>query len=159
MANITYPIFFTNNGAPATGLTPAATTHKTLAGATVSAPTITELGGGFYTFPWDSEANAEAAFVFDGGSTLTNPGERYVPVACTKNDGRIQDPWNLSIKGQTLSLTPTVGTVEEAMLAARAAAFGKWAISGTTLTIYGSDGTTIVRAFTLDSATAPTSRT
>mgnify|MGYP003385620497 CR=1 FL=1 len=67
--------------------------------------------------------------------------------------------------GVTLSLTQavptsnTAGTVGDALNAARAQGFGKWSLSGTTLTLYASDGTTAVRTFSLDSATAPTSRT
>lgn len=58
---------------------------------------------------------------------------------------------------------PATGNVSEsigdALNAARADGFGKWTISGTTLTLYAADGTTIVKTFTLDSSTAPTSRT
>lgn len=66
---------------------------------------------------------------------------------------------------QTVDLTTavptsnTAQTVGDALNAARAQGFGKWAISGTTLTLYASDGTTAVRTFALDSSTAPTSRT
>lgn len=50
-------------------------------------------------------------------------------------------------------------TIGDCLNAARAQGFGAWKISGTTLTLYASDGVTAVRTFTLDSATAPTSRT
>ena len=53
----------------------------------------------------------------------------------------------------------TANTIGDCLNAARAQGFGKWAISGTTLTLYAPDGTTAVRTFTLDSATTPTSRT
>jgi len=65
----------------------------------------------------------------------------------------------------TLDLTlaiPTSNTAQtlgDALNAARAQGFGRWAISGTTLLLYAGDGTTVVRSFTLDSATQPTSRT
>lgn len=52
----------------------------------------------------------------------------------------------------------TAGTVADAFNAARAQGFGKWVLVGTTLNIYGADGVTIVRAFALDSALAPTTR-
>lgn len=42
--------------------------------------------------------------------------------------------------------------------AARSQGFGKWVFSGTTLTIYGPDGVTAVKTFTLNSSTAPTQR-
>jgi hypothetical protein len=59
---------------------------------------------------------------------------------------------------QAIPTTNTAQTTGDALNAARAQGFGKWAVVGTTLNIYAADGTTIVRAFTLDSATAPTSR-
>ena len=43
--------------------------------------------------------------------------------------------------------------------AAWAQGFGRWVLSGTTLTLYGPDGSTPVRTFTLDDADSPTSRT
>lgn len=52
----------------------------------------------------------------------------------------------------------TTSTVGAALASARAQGAGAWAISGTTLTLKNPDGTTF-RTFTLDSATAPTSRT
>lgn len=59
---------------------------------------------------------------------------------------------------QTIPNSNTAQTVGDALNAARAQGFGKWTISGTTLTLYAGDGTTVVRSFTLDSATAPTQR-
>jgi hypothetical protein len=59
---------------------------------------------------------------------------------------------------QAISGTQTNGTVGAALLGLEAQAVGKWTIVGTTLTLYRRDGTTVVRSFTLDSATAPTSR-
>jgi len=43
--------------------------------------------------------------------------------------------------------------------AAWAQGFGRWVLSGTTLTLYGPDGSTPVRAFTLNDAESPTART
>lgn len=54
--------------------------------------------------------------------------------------------------------TNASGTVADALNAARAQGFGRWQLTGTTLNIYGADGVTIVRSFTLDSASAPTTR-
>jgi hypothetical protein len=59
---------------------------------------------------------------------------------------------------QAVPTSNTVHTVGDALNAARAQGFGKWVISGTTLTLYASDGVTAVRTFTLDSASAPTQR-
>lgn len=76
-------------------------------------------------------------------------------------NGRWQDrvgagPLDLT---QAVPTSNTANTVGDALNAARAQGFGKWSLSGTTLTLYAPDGTTAVRTFTLDSATAPTSRT
>jgi hypothetical protein len=60
---------------------------------------------------------------------------------------------------QAVPTSNTAQTVGDALNAARAQGFGKWAISGTSLLLYAADGTTIVRTFLLDSATTPTSRT
>jgi hypothetical protein len=60
---------------------------------------------------------------------------------------------------QSVPTSNTAQTVGDALNAARAGNFGKWVLSGTTLTLYAADGTTVVRTFTLDSAVTPTSRT
>lgn len=60
---------------------------------------------------------------------------------------------------QAVPTSNSAQTVGDALNAARAQGFGKWALSGTSLTLYAADGTTVVRTFVLDSATAPTSRT
>ena len=52
----------------------------------------------------------------------------------------------------------TAGTVGDALNAARAQGFGKWILAGTSLTLFGPDGSTVVHTFTLDSASAPTTR-
>ena len=59
---------------------------------------------------------------------------------------------------QAIPTSNTAQTVGDALNAARAQGFGKWVISGTTVTLYAGDGTTVVHTFTLDSATAPTQR-
>ena len=60
---------------------------------------------------------------------------------------------------QPVGMTSNVGnSVGDCLNAARAQGFGRWALAGTTLTLYGSDNTTVVRTFTLDSATSPTER-
>lgn len=52
----------------------------------------------------------------------------------------------------------TANSVFDCLNAARAQGFGKWTLVGTSLTLYGPDGLTVVRTFTLDSATTPTQR-
>jgi hypothetical protein len=57
-----------------------------------------------------------------------------------------------------LPTSPGNGTYGQAMLASWAQGYGKWVLDGTTLNMYG-PANTVVRTFTLDSATAPTTRT
>lgn len=65
---------------------------------------------------------------------------------------------------QTINMTTavptsnTAQTVGDALNAARAQGFGKWGLVGTTLTLYAADNVTVVRTFTLDSSSSPTSR-
>lgn len=60
---------------------------------------------------------------------------------------------------QAIPTTNTAQTVGDALNAARAQGFGRWVKSGTTLTLYAANGTTVVRTFTLNDTDAPTSRT
>jgi len=60
---------------------------------------------------------------------------------------------------QAVPTSNTAQTVGDALNAARAQGFGKWVITGTTLNLYANDGSTVVRSFTLDSGSTPTSRT
>jgi hypothetical protein len=64
---------------------------------------------------------------------------------------------NLNL-AQSVPTSNSAQTIGDALNAARAQGFGKWVLSGTTLSLYAADGSTIVRSFTLDSATAPTQR-
>lgn len=64
---------------------------------------------------------------------------------------------NLNLN-QALNTSNTGDTVGGGLLAGRAYGFGKYLLSGTTLTLYAADGVTVVRVFQLDSATNPHSR-
>lgn len=59
---------------------------------------------------------------------------------------------------QAVPTSNTAQTVGDSLNAARAQGFGKWVISGTTLTLYAGDNTTVVRTLTLNSPSSPTSR-
>jgi hypothetical protein len=61
-----------------------------------------------------------------------------------------------------VDLTQALGnsiTLGNALEAAWAEGYGKWARVGTSLKLYAPNSTTVLREFTLDSATTPTSRT
>ena len=60
---------------------------------------------------------------------------------------------------QAIPTSNTANTMGDCLNAARAQGFGKWVKSGTTLTLYAPNGSTIVRTFTLNDANTPTTRT
>ena len=59
---------------------------------------------------------------------------------------------------QAVPLSNNPGTIGDALNAARATGFGKWVISGNTMNLYGPDNVTVIKTFTLDSGSAPKSR-
>jgi hypothetical protein len=67
-------------------------------------------------------------------------------------------PVNINMS-QSVPTSNTAHTIGDALNAARAYGFGKWVISGATLSLYASDNTTVIKTFTLDSGSYPTSRT
>lgn len=69
----------------------------------------------------------------------------------------VTDPVQIDLT-QAVPTSNTAQTVGDALNAARAQGFGKWVLDGTSLTLYAANGTTVVRTFTLDSATTPTRR-
>lgn len=86
-------IYFSDAGSPATGLSPTwESLRRSDTGADVSgsAPSISEIGGGWYkaTFVYGSgawAAKVDLAGVVDGGSSLDDV-DRYVPVAVSIRD-------------------------------------------------------------------------
>jgi hypothetical protein len=80
-----YVVFFSNAGAPATGLSPAVDLYKKVSDGTdvTPAPTVSEIGGGFYKF---SATPAEAlAARLNGGAGLAE-ADRYKVLQITPHD-------------------------------------------------------------------------
>lgn len=109
--------------------------------------------------PTPSKVNSYATGQDPATLVLATPGNKLA----TDSSGYVTA---LSVAGnvninlaQAVATSNTANTVGDALNAARAQGFGKWTLSGTTLTLYAADGTTAVRTFTLDSSTTPTSRT
>jgi hypothetical protein len=98
----------------------------------------------------DSDGGYRGVIVWDsgGGSPFYIMDEVYV--GATKS---LQVDMTQAVPTSNVS-----GSVGDALNAARAQGFGKWVKSGTTLTLYAADNTTVVRSFTLDDSNAPTSR-
>lgn len=93
-----------------------------------------------------------------GGYALAQDPASYILVtAANKIATSSSNAVNLNM-AQVVPTSNSAQTVGDALNAARAQGFGKWVLSGTTLTLYAQDGNTPVRTFTLDSATAPTQR-
>lgn len=180
----TIKVFMTTNGVPITGLTSASTglsaayiiegqsafSTFALSGGTVG----TWSSGGFKEVdsakaPGLYEVGIPNAGIASGKSSIISvygfAGQDVClsEIELTAVDN--QDSAAYGLTAMPMSLTQavptsnTAQTVGDALNAARADGFGKWTLSGTTLTIYAGDGTTAVRTFTLDSSTAPTSRT
>lgn len=86
-----YYVYFSDGGVPETGLSPdweSLVTAENGTDKSGSAPTITEIGGGWYkyeitfgTAPWDVTGE-DLLGVIDGGSSLVD-SDRYKPAAAT----------------------------------------------------------------------------
>ena len=132
-------------------------------GITNQSPTGSFISGGFCEL---DSANLPGLYRFDVPNALFASGIQtgVLHLANLSNNDKAMITYKFS-QEQTLDLTQAVPTsnttqsVGDALNAARALGFGKWVISGTTLNLYAPDNTTIVRSFTLNSATEPTART
>ena len=83
-----YVLFFSDAGAPATGLCPEIDIYKKVSDNSdvASPPVVSEIGGGFYRF---TATPAEALVVrMNGGASLAN-ADRYKVMQITANDGAL----------------------------------------------------------------------
>ncbi len=83
-----YVVYFASAGVPATGLSPSIVAYIKVSDGSSggSAPSLTELSGGFYKF---TAAPSEALLVrIDGGASLAN-ADRYKVMQVTANDGAL----------------------------------------------------------------------
>lgn len=71
--------FADNDDAPATGLSPTCVARRVSDGQVLAAPTVSEVGSGFYSFAFTAPSDDSFVFLVDGGGTL-NSAHRYVPV-------------------------------------------------------------------------------
>lgn len=89
-----YKVYITENGIPKTGLTPTWEYLYNLSGNDKSsdAPTISEIGGGWYKFSVTYGTTpfnvAELVGVIDAGAALSN-SERYIPVTISIRDAAL----------------------------------------------------------------------
>ncbi len=97
-----YVVFFSNAGAPATGLTPTIGVYKKVSDGTdvTPAPTVAEIGGGFYKF---AASPAEALVVrLNGGGTLAD-ADKYKVMQITPHDADLDA--QVSTRGSQADLT------------------------------------------------------
>ena len=136
--------------------------------ARVSVPLVSQTVTGAYTsggFCEIDATNMPGLYRIDAPNAIFNTGVKTAAleiINTTTNDRQLIS-YNFT-QDMTIDLTTiipttnTANTVGDALNAARANGFGKWVISGTTLSIYAPDNTTVVKTFNLDSVISPTSR-
>jgi hypothetical protein len=147
--------FFTNNGSPATGLSPTISVWNAVTTANVvNAQAMTEIASGFYKYDFTSyDRLLNYVILTDGGGTLDN-SERYgYGVNESYQEDIAAETWATTVSGYE---TTTYG---EAVALIRQVEIGKWQISGSYLYFYDTDGTTAIATFLLDDPDAPTLRT
>ena len=97
-----YVVFFSNAGVPATGLTPTIGVYKKVSDGTdvTPAPTVSEIGGGFYKF---TASPAEALVVrLNGGGSLAE-ADKYKVMQITPHDADLDA--QVSTRGNQADLT------------------------------------------------------
>jgi hypothetical protein len=99
MASPKLEVFFLYNsttGAPLTGATPVFETYKDHLGADVTAPSISEIGGGAYKFtPVFADPNKGLVYVIDGGaSSAPRRVDRFMRPEDWKLDNLFNSGWN-----------------------------------------------------------------
>ena len=174
---IPFPIVLSSdhiNGA--TGLTPSVEISKNGGAFAAPAGTVAEVGYGVYALTPDSaDTDTLGPLSLHAGSAGADPYDKecvvvnfdpYDPASLglTNLDAAVTsrsapgDAMTLDFT-QAVPTSNTSQTVGDALNAGLAMAFGKWTLVGTTLTLYAADEVTVVKTFTLDSGTDPTTRT
>jgi hypothetical protein len=97
-----YVVYFSNAGAPATGLSPAIEVYKRVADGTevTPAPAVAEIGGGFYKF---TAASAEALVVRVNGGGSLGDMDKYKVMQITAHDADLDA--QVSTRGSQADLT------------------------------------------------------
>jgi hypothetical protein len=156
VVKVEFTVSATNGAAVNADSLPAVTLDRNGVNDGAVSPVVTNLATGRYlatfTVPSGYAAGDQLAAIATYAVSSVNHTDIVLQSALTV-------PVDLDLAqltGDTGSLV--VGSVGEALAAARAQGFGKWVITGTALVLYASDGITQIRSFTLNSATAPTQR-
>lgn len=166
MSLVRYNLTARNGGVPTAGLSPTwSTLVVSSTAAAVSSPNtavpITALAGGGYQVAYDPTTQGELYGIIDFGASISDPNERYADITLDADPSTIATiPTGVNLNlAQAVPVTGnTANSTADCLNASRAGNFGKQVLAGTAYTVYGPDGVTVARTFTLDSATAPTTR-
>jgi hypothetical protein len=124
-------------------------------------PTGSWASGGFAEI---SSANAPGVYRLDVPDAAFVSGYDDVTIVVRGASGTNGAVLTVNLSSVNINMTQpvptsnTAQTVGDALNAARAQGFGKWAINGNTLSLYAPDGSTVIKSFTLDSAKFPSQR-
>ena len=151
----TFLVYFSKSGAPQTGLSPTWSSLHDTNGTDKSgqAPSISEVGGGWYKFsvtkgtaPWDG---ADLIGVLDGGSTLGG-AERYLPVIISEQT--LDRQADVTLSESVADHKDQAGSLAEDVNLIRQAAAGKRTqeIATGVIKIYDDDDTTVLKTLTPD---------
>jgi hypothetical protein len=139
--------FFTNLGTPQTGLSPTIRIWNVATSAlVVTDEAMTEVALGWYKYNFSTyDATKEYIFRCNGGALLLD-AERYIAGGTDEPDGgKIAD----AVWDEPMTSHVTLGTAGLSLETIRQVETGKWTISGSTMTLYKDNGTTVLLSFTL----------
>lgn len=141
-----FTAFFTNNGTPATGLTPTIKFKDVDSGTDITvslvgaATTLTEVGDGFYQYTLANYTGSQQyAVLIDGGITLTGK-ERYYAWA---NENYLND-----IYGANLEFYST-GSIGKNIFNTNVINSGRYKVQNNQIIVYKDDNTTEIMRFNI----------
>tara|TARA_Y100000310_G_scaffold7931_1_gene8609 strand:- start:2122 stop:2595 length:474 start_codon:yes stop_codon:yes gene_type:complete len=135
-----FTAFFTDNGAPKTGLSPTITIYNVSSSATFVSGAMSEVGDGHYKYTLTNYTGSVAyGAIADAGATLSG-NERYYSFA---NENYLNDIFSANI-----SLYST-GSFGKSLDNTYNIMGGKWKIEGKQLIVYKDDNSTEVMRFDL----------
>jgi hypothetical protein len=163
--------FFSASKQGRTGLTVTVDVYSPAGSQIVTGGSASAIGGGLYSYVLSSSlVTAEGEYLAVFKTSDTTVDQQHLPSLWVVGRAGIEHldaaVGSRAAPGAAMTLDLSQGvpssnspqTVGDSLNAARAQGFGKWVQNGLTLTLYAADGTTPVRVFALDSASAPTQR-
>ena len=141
-----FTAFFTNNGVPATGLTPTIKFKDVNSGTDITATitggvtTLTEVGDGFYQYTLNNYTGSQSyAVVVDGGIALQGRERYYV----SANENYLED-----IHGAKLEFYST-GSIGKNIFNTNVINSGRYKVENNQIIIYKNDNSTEIMRFNI----------